>query len=228
MAEKTQPKPALNPALKAGLEYGPIAAFLIAYFIYRDASVELGRTTYGGLVAVTAGFVPIFLVATGLLWALTGRIARIQIVLSVFLIIFAALGVWMNDPRLFQMKPTVIYGLLALFLGVGLLRGQSWLRLIMESVVPLEQRGWMILTRRVTVLFALSAAANELVWRTQSEIFWVYFETLAMPAVIVVFFLAQIPLFIDHAKLGPTKKQRQERRRRRQRRQKRAAQGNDP
>ena len=50
--------------------------------------------------------------------------------------------------------------------------------------------------------------ANELVCGTQSERFWVLFETLVMPVVILGFFLSQIGLFVDHAILTQPKKKR--------------------
>ena len=46
------------------------------------------------------------------------------------------------------MKPTAIYGIFALLLGIGLLRGQSWLELVMEGALPLTHDGWMLLTKR--------------------------------------------------------------------------------
>jgi intracellular septation protein len=75
-------------------------------------------------------------------------------------------------------------------------------------MIPLQPKGWEILTKRVVVLFLLSAGANELVWRTQSETFWVLFETLAMPVVIIVFFLAQTGLYLDYATLDQPKEKR--------------------
>ena len=78
----------------------------------------------------------------------------------------------------------------------------------MEDMIPLNPEGWMILTKRVTVVFFLSAVANELVWRTQSERFWVLFETIAMPVVIAGFFLTQLGLFVDYATFGAPKKKR--------------------
>ena len=57
-----------------------------------------------------------------------------------------------------------------------------------------------------TALFILSAIANEIVWRTQSETFWVVFETLVMPVVVLAFFLGQIRLFVDYATWGASKK----------------------
>ncbi|MDA0961694.1 MAG: septation protein IspZ [Proteobacteria bacterium] len=196
----------VNPTLKAVLEFGPILAFLIVYLVYRNDTFLIGGTEYSGFLAVTAGFIPVFLMATGALWYLTGRLTRLQIVVAGMLVVFGGLSVWLNDPSLFKMKPTAIYSLLTLILGVGLLRGQSWLEFVLEDTLPLKHKGWMILTRRVTLLFFLSAVANEVVWRTQSEEFWVIFETVAMPVIVFVFFLAQIGLFIDHGTLMPSKK----------------------
>lgn len=201
-----KPKP-LQTGAKAALEFGPLLAFVVVYLLLRDATYRIAGTDYSGFVVVIGAFIPVFLMATGLLWYLTGKIARIQLATAVMLVVFGGLSVWLNDPRLFKMKPTAIYLTLALILMVGLLRGQSWLRYIMEDMIPLEPAGWMILTKRVTVVFLLSAAANELVWRTQSERFWVLFETFAMPVLITGFFLSQADLIVEYAKPRPVKKQ---------------------
>ncbi|MEO0665158.1 MAG: septation protein IspZ [Pseudomonadota bacterium] len=198
----------LSGGLRAVLEFGPIAAYLVVYLILRDEMFVIAGTSYSGLVTVTAAFIPIFVAAILAVWLLTGRVARVQVVASSALVIFGALGVWMNDARFFQMKPTVIYVLLGTFLGIGLLRGQSWLKVIMVDAIPMREEGWMILTRRVTALFFLSALANEIVWRTQSEAVWVFFETIGMIVVMVVFFLGQIGLVVEHAKIGKSKKRK--------------------
>lgn len=199
------PKP-LHSGIKAVLEFGPVVGFVIAYLIFRNDTFLIGGVEYSGFVAVIAVLMPVFVLATVVLWWLTGRIARLQVATMAMLLVFGGLSVWLNDPRLFKMKPTAIYLCLALILGVGLLRGQSWLKFIMEDMIPLKKRGWAILTKRVTVLFVLSALANELVWRTQSEAFWVVFETIVMPLVILGFFLTQIRLFVEHAAFGGGKK----------------------
>jgi len=196
----------LHPALKSVLEFGPILGFFVAYLICKDDVFLVNGTEYTGFVAVTAAFIPIFLLSIGALWVLTGRLTRIQVFTAGMLVLFGGLSVWMNDPRLFKMKPTAVYLLLALILVAGLLRGQSWLKFVMEDMIPLKRKGWMILTRRVALFFFLSAVANEVVWRTQSEAFWVYFETFAMPVLVFVFFMAQSGLFVEYAALKPKKK----------------------
>lgn len=198
----------LHSGLKALLEFGPTVGFVATYLVLRNKTFVIGDTEYSGFVAVTALFIPVFLVAIALQWFLAGNVSRVQVATAVMVLLFGGLGVWLNDPVLLKMKPTVIYLTLAAILGVGLLKGQSWLEYIMEDMIPLKPKGWMILTKRVTALFALSAAANELVWRTQSESFWVLFETLAMPLIVLGFFLTQISLFVDYATFKTKKKKR--------------------
>lgn len=198
----------LHSGLKALLEFGPTVGFVATYLILRNKTFVIGDTEYSGFVAVTALFIPVFLVAIALQWFLAGNVSRVQVATAVMVLLFGGLGVWLNDPVLLKMKPTVIYLTLAAILGVGLLKGQSWLEYIMEDMIPLKPKGWMILTKRVTALFALSAAANELVWRTQSESFWVLFEALAMPLIVLGFFLTQISLFVDYATFKTKKKKR--------------------
>jgi intracellular septation protein len=155
---KTMTAKPLHSGLKAALEFGPLIGFVLAYLIYRNDEFLIAGTEYTGFVVVIAGFIPVFVIAIGALWYLTGKVARIQLATAVMVALLGGLSVWLNDPRVFKMKPTAIYLMLALILGIGLLRGQSWLKYIMEDTIPLKPKGWMILTKRVTVLFFLSAA----------------------------------------------------------------------
>jgi len=198
----------VNAGVKAVLEFGPTIGFVLAYLIFRNDTVLIGGTAYSGLVAVIAAFIPVFALAIALLWYLSGSLAPVQVATAVMVILFGGVSVWLNDPRLFKMKPTAIYGLLAIMLVVGLMRGKFWLKYLIEDMLPMERAGWRILTKRVIVLFVLSAAANEVVWRTQTETFWVIFETFVMPVIVIGFFLAQIGLFVDHAAINPSKKKR--------------------
>lgn len=52
----------------------------------------------------------------------------------------------------------------------------------------------MILTRRLALMFAALAIANEVIWRTQSTELWVKLETFAMPAVLFLFLMLQFAM----------------------------------
>ncbi len=190
----------VNPGLKLAIELVPIAAFFIAYFRLKGHHFEILGTSYNGFILATAGFIPLMLISTGLLWWLTGKLSKMQIVSLVLVIVFGGLSVWFNDERFFKMKPTIIYLLFAGTLGFGLMRGQSYLRFAMGEVLPLAQEGWMILTRRLAWFFFLLAVANELVWRTMPTPVWVTFKTFVLSAAIFVFFIGQKRLIETYAR----------------------------
>ena len=79
------------------------------------------------------------------------------------------------------------------------MRGQSYLKYVMEEMLPLKHEGWMILTRRLTMFFFGLAVLNEAIWRTQSTDTWVYFKTFGLTAAIFVFFMTQGKVFQDYA-----------------------------
>jgi intracellular septation protein len=185
---------------KTVLELGPIALFFLGYLLLRERTFDIGGAAYSGFIVLTALFVPLMAAATFALWRLTGHLSRMQLMTLVLVAVFGGLTVWLNDERFFKMKPTIIYLIFATILGFGLVRGRSYLRLVMEEVVPLEREGWMKLTRRVTAFFLALALANEVVWRTMSTDVWVNFKTFGLTAAIFVFFALQGPLFAAYAR----------------------------
>lgn len=185
----------INGALKMALELGPIAAFFIGYVKLKDEVFTFGGTDYAGFIVVTAAFIPLMLVTTGVLWALTGKLSKMQIATVVLVVVFGGLSVWLNDERFFKMKPTMIYALFAGILGFGLWRGQSYLRSVMGEALPMQEAGWMILTKRLTIFFAVLAVLNEVVWRGFSTEAWVNFKTFGLTAALFLFFMTQGSVF---------------------------------
>ena len=122
-----------------------------------------------------------------------GRLIHVSgwVLTALMVVFFGGLTAWFNDERFFKMKPTMIYLLFGGALGFGLLRGQSYLKLVMEEALPLQPEGWMILTRRLTAFFFALAVANEAVWRLMSTEAWVNFKTFGLTAALFLFFMTQ-------------------------------------
>ena len=182
----------INPILKQILELGPTIAFFLIYLRIKDDSFEIGGTEYSGFIVATLIFVPILLIAMGLLWAMSKKLSRMQIFTAFMVIFFGGLTAWFNDERFFKMKTSIVYGTFAAILGFGLWRGRSYLEWVMGEFLPMKTEGWMILTRRIALMFLALALANELIWRTQSTELWVKLETFAFPAALFVFLWSQI------------------------------------
>ncbi len=187
MTERT-----INPILKQVLELGPTIIFFLIYLRIKDDTFVVGETEYSGFIVATLIFVPILLIAMGILWALTKTLSRMQIFTAFMVIFFGGLTAWFNDERFFKMKTSIVYGAFAAILGIGLARGRSYLEWVMGEFLPMQPEGWMILTKRITVMFIALAIANEVIWRTQSTELWVKLETFAFPAVLFVFLWSQI------------------------------------
>ena len=185
----------LNPMLKMALDLGPILLFFVLYFILRDRTFVFGGTEYSGFIVVTAIFIPIIALSTFILYRLTGKLAKMQVLTLILVVIFGGLTIYFNDERFFKMKPTMIYLLFGGALGFGLLRGESYLKHLMEDVMPLQTEGWMKLTQRLAVFFFGLAIANEIIWRTMSTETWVTFKTFGLSVAVFLFFMTQAGLF---------------------------------
>ena len=181
----------IHPLLKMALELGPIIIFFIGYGKIKDQVFVISEREYEGFIVATALFIPLILTTTAILWALTGKLSKMQLMTALLVVIFGGLGIWFNDERFFKMKPTILYLAFSIILFVGLLRGKSFLAVIMAEVMPLKQEGWMILTRRLALFFFILAVSNELVWRLMSTDSWVSFKTFVLPLVLFAFFISQ-------------------------------------
>lgn len=180
-------KPAKNTPLENLLELGPSLAFFILYMLMKDETYTVAGRDYSGFIAATVVFIPILFAAMGGLWYLKGRLSALHIFTMVMVVFFGGLTVWFNSEAFFQFKTTLVYGFIATLLGVGLLFGKSLLQLVLDRFVPMKPEGWMKLTLRMAIGFAVLAAVNEFVWRTMSKDAWVYIETFGFPIALAVY-----------------------------------------
>ena len=180
-------RPDPNPTLKSVLELGPLLAFFAGYLLLRDHTISLGGRDYEGFVIVTALFVPLIAVTNWLLYRLTGAVSKMQILTLVLVVVLGGLTVFLNDERFFKMKSTFAFSTFGAILGIGLLRGQSWLEYILDSAIPISHVGWMALTRRLMVFFFLVAAANEVIWRNFSTDVFVAWDTFGQMGAMALF-----------------------------------------
>ncbi|MDB2563497.1 septation protein IspZ [Amylibacter sp.] len=186
MSDKT-----IQPWVKTTLEMGPVILFFIFYSKLKNNEYVLLGETYEGFIVATALFIPVLLIATAILYFLTGKLSKMQVFTAVLVVVFGGLGIWFNDEKFFKMKPTMIYLLFGGILGFGLFKGQSYLQVVMDGALPMSREGWMILTKRFMYFFFGLALANEIIWRSLSTDIWVNFKTFGLPLAMFVFFITQ-------------------------------------
>jgi intracellular septation protein len=174
-----------NPLIKMLIEFGPLAAFVIAYFtagIYWATGVLM----VASLVA---------LVASRLCFR---RLLPVPVVTAVLVVVFGSLTFLLNDPRFIKIKPTIINLLFAGVLIFGLMTGRPLLKLLFGEAFNLTAEGWRKLSIRWAAFFVMLAVLNEIVWRNFSEAAWVNFKVFGILGISLVFGVAQIGLIKRH------------------------------
>ncbi len=183
-----------NSLTKALLEFGPIIIFFLAYR-YTPLPAEFeGDESLEKIIFATKIFIPTIFLALLIGYVQTKQIAKMPFFTAILILIFGGLTIWLRDETFIKMKPTIIYLLFALILWFGLLRNRSYLKVLMEVALQLEDTGWLLLTKRFALLFLFMAILNESVWRFFTTDTWVTFKTFGLPVITITFFLAQIKL----------------------------------
>lgn len=172
--------------LKPIVDYGPLAAFFIAYL-------------KADLLTATAALMGATVVALALSLVVARRVPMMPLITAAIVGIFGGLTLWLQDETFIKMKPTIVEALFSIILFGGLLFNRPLMKPLMSSAWPMNDTGWRILTRRFGFFFAAMAVLNEIVWRTQSTDFWVTFKVFGLMGLTMAFALFQITLMQRHA-----------------------------
>ena len=185
-----------NSLLKSVLEFVPLIAFFVSYYYYPNSRELVGEElSVEKIIFATKVFVPTLIISSILSYLILKTISKMTIITAVVVIIFGFLTVWFRNPVFIKMKPTIIYVSFSLILTIGLLRKKSFLQSLMGSALNMEDKGWLILTKRVTMFFLILAVLNEVVWRYFGQDQWVNFKTFGLPIMTLFFFAFQYNLF---------------------------------
>ena len=180
-----------NNTLKIFLEFGPIIVFFISYKYAPVQGIGQGDESLERIIFATKIFIPTILFSLLIGYFQTKEFARMPLFTAIIVLIFGGLTIWLRDEMFIKMKPTIIYLVFAVLLTVGLLRGQSYLQSLMSVALPMEDKGWMIITKRFALFFVMLAILNEVIWRMLPTDTWVSFKTFGLPVLTFIFFFMQ-------------------------------------
>jgi len=171
--------------LKPAVDFGPIAVFFAAYLKF-------------GLMVATGALMATTAAALVLSYTMLRRLAWMPLITAAIVGVFGGLTLWLNDDTFIKMKPTIIEGLFAAVLLVGLALGRPLLKPLLGAAWAMDDEGWRRLSFRFAVFFAAMAVLNEIIWRTQSTDVWVLFKVFGLIGLTLAFAAAQIPLMTRH------------------------------
>ena len=165
-------------------DFGPLMVF---FFFYYNSDKNLQ-------VAIPP-FIIATLIALLIVWLLEKKIPMVPLIGGILITLFGGLTIYFDNPIFIYIKPTIIN----ILFGFTLLFGkyfteESILKKILGKSLSLSNEGWNLLNKRWTIFFFSLAVLNELVWRTQSEEFWVNFKVWGMLPITFIFTTFQISL----------------------------------
>ena len=187
-----------RPISKLILEMGPLIIFFVCYYnapIPENLKNDLDEANLFKIIFATKIFVPAILVALFIGWFQTKKIAKMPLITAILVVVFGGLTIWLNNPIFIKMKPTLIYLIFSAILGYGLLKKKIYLKILMGPAIPMNEEGWLILSKRFVGFFVLLAFTNEIIWRFFSQDFWVNFKTFGLPILLIFFMALQFNLF---------------------------------
>ena len=173
-----------RPIIKSLADFGPLLVFFIIYF-NNENDLKLA--------------IPPFIVATLIslivVYFLEKRIPMVPLVGGIIITLFGGLTLYFDNKIFFYMKPTIVNLLFAgvLFFGRYFTK-KPLLKIFFKTAMQLENKGWEKLSDRWIVFFIFVAVLNEIVWRTQSEAFWVNFKVWGLLPISFLFAATQVPL----------------------------------
>ncbi len=173
-----------KPIIKFATDFGPLLVFFIIYF-----------NNENNLKIAIPPFIIATLIALIIVYVLEKRIPMVPLASGILVTFFGGLTLYFDNKIFFYMKPTIINILFAAILFFGKFFTQKpLLKIFFQNTLSLENEGWKKLNYRWILFFLFMAILNEIVWRTQTEAFWVNFKVWGLLPISFVFAAIQVPL----------------------------------
>ena len=174
--------------LKFITDFGPLLVFFF-YYYNSDKNLKIAIPPF-----IVATLISLFVV-----WFIEKKIPMIPLIGGILITLFGGLTIYFNNPVFIYIKPTIIN----ILFGFALLFGKFFtkepvLKKMLGKSIKLTDEGWNILNKRWVFFFFSIAILNELVWRTQSEEFWVNFKVWGLLPITFIFTAFQVSLITKH------------------------------
>ena len=174
----------LKPTIKFAADFGPLLIFFTIYF-----------NNENDLKVAIPPFIVATLIALVVIYLIEKRIPIVPLISGILITFFGGLTLYFENKIFFYMKPTIINILFAAVLFFGRYFTQKpLLKILFQNAFDLEGEGWKKLNYRWIGFFLFIAILNEIVWRTQSEAFWVNFKVWGLLPISFLFAVMQVPL----------------------------------
>ena len=173
-----------KPLIKLVADFGPLLVFFIIYF-----------SNENDLKIAIPPFIVATLISLIVIYFLEKKIPMVPLTGGILITLFGGLTLYFDNKIFFYMKPTIINILFAAVLFFGkYFTKKPLLKIFFQNAMNLKDEGWKKLSNHWIVFFIFIAILNEIVWRTQTEAFWVNFKVWGLLPISFLFAASQISL----------------------------------
>ena len=167
---------------KFATDFGPLLVFFSFYYKY-EKNLEIAIPPF--IIATLIALILVKLVEK--------KIPMVPLIGGILITFFGGLTIYFKNPIFIYIKPTIINILFALALLCGkFFSKEPILKKMLSGAIKLKDEGWTILNKRWVYFFLFLALVNEIVWRTQSEEFWVNFKVWGVLPITIIFTAFQV------------------------------------
>ncbi len=171
-------------------DFGPLLIFFAVYYKSNKNLI----TAIPPLVVAT-------LIAVIVVYIIEKKIPYVPLIGAFLVSLFGGLTIVFKNPIFLYLKPTIINIIFAITLLSGkIFFKKNLLQKFFGNSLKLEEIGWDKLNYRWIGFFIFLALINELIWRTQSEEFWVNFKVWGILPLTFIFTLFQVSLIQKYKK----------------------------
>lgn len=179
MSETEKLQARLSGGMKFMLDFGPLLLFFIA-------------VSQWGVVPATGVLMAAMALSVAIHWLVERHVPKMHLFGLAVVLVMGGLTLFFNNDTFVKMKMTVIQVVIALVLLGGMQRGKLFFQMLLGEAIKMEEKGWRIFTRNYALFCLVIAAANEVVWRTQSDEIWAGFKTFGILPLTALFAFLQI------------------------------------
>ena len=170
----------MRSVLKPVIEFGPVAVFFYYFFKTNEIQSAILPLMIAAAIAIVASIL------------LERRVPPMLLFSTVLIFIFGSLTIYFNDPFFIKLKVTIVNLIFAVILFIGLFFKKPLIKSLMGASLKMDDKSWMMLSKRWAFFFLFLAICNEIVYRNFSDAFWVNFKLFGIMGLTFIFIFSKV------------------------------------
>ncbi len=178
----------MKKLIQSSTEFLPLILFFIFFKLY-------GMVDATKVVVISSLFMLI------LNYFVNKNVPPLTVISVLLLSFFGTLTILTDDPRYIKIKPTIVNAIFALVLLAGVVSKKPFLKKLLGQKIQFrDDKVWHSLALRFAIFFLALAFLNEIIWRNFSDDTWVWFKTVGIIVINLIFLATQVKFISQNIK----------------------------